>query len=137
MKTDEEPHPLHCVAMKIFQGTMNNKGKTYGRFCCSANGRLYPVGTILMYIFYSKSYLYTNYELILYHLTYICLYDIYRQLIHTSYRNFSICCMKKNVIPIQYIEKLSIYCMDKRFLYIQLMEKFSICCMDKLSIYVI
>ena len=32
MKTDEEPHTLHCVATKIFQGKTNPNRTLYGRF---------------------------------------------------------------------------------------------------------
>ena len=51
MKTDEEPHPLHCVVMTIFQGGVNPNRTLYGRFCRYVNEILCPAGAIFMYIF--------------------------------------------------------------------------------------
>ena len=50
-KTDEDPHPLHCVVMTIFQGKMNLKSKPYGRYFRSLNELLCPVGAIFVYLF--------------------------------------------------------------------------------------
>ena len=49
MKIDEDPHPLNCVVMTIFQGEMNPNRTLYGRLCQSRNERLFPVGGMLMY----------------------------------------------------------------------------------------
>ena len=51
MKTDEEPHPLHCVVMTIFQGEMNPNRALYGRLCRSVNEIICHVGAIFMYLF--------------------------------------------------------------------------------------
>ena len=51
MKSNEEPHPLHCVFMTIFQGEMDPNRTLYEGFCRSVNERLCSVGGILMYLF--------------------------------------------------------------------------------------
>ena len=51
VKIDEEPYPLYCVVMAIFQGGMNPNRALYGSVCRSVNERLFPVGAILMYLF--------------------------------------------------------------------------------------
>ena len=53
MKIDEEPYPLYCVVMKIFQGKMNPNRTVYGGFCRSLNEILFPVGEIFIYIYKS------------------------------------------------------------------------------------
>ena len=50
-RTDEEPHPLHCVVMTIFQGKRNPYMTLYGRLFHSVNEILRPVGEIFMYLF--------------------------------------------------------------------------------------
>ena len=49
LKTDEEPQPLYCVVMKIFQGRMNPNRTLYVRFFHSVNEILCPVGAIFVY----------------------------------------------------------------------------------------
>ena len=51
MKIDEDPHPLHYMVMTIFQGEMNSNRTLYGRFYCSVNKILCPVGAIFVYLF--------------------------------------------------------------------------------------
>ena len=51
IKTYEEPHPLNCVVMKIFQDKMNPNRTLNGRFYRYVNERLFPVLAIFMYIF--------------------------------------------------------------------------------------
>ena len=60
MNTGEEPHPQHCVFMKILQGGMNPNRTLYGRFCRSVNEILCPVGAILMYFFSEVIHIYIS-----------------------------------------------------------------------------
>ena len=46
MKTEKDPHPLNDVVMKILQGKINPNRTLCGRFCCSINKRLCPVGEL-------------------------------------------------------------------------------------------
>ena len=49
MKTDEDPHPLHFLVMKILQGGVNPNRTLYGRFCRSVNEILCPFGAIFLF----------------------------------------------------------------------------------------
>ena len=103
MKTDEELHPKHFVVMKIFQGEINPNKTLYGRFCRYVNEILCPVGSIFVYLLKVNLYLYIRYELVPYHLTYICLYEIYGKLYHTTYRQlFHMLYVQKQIVHTTY-----------------------------------